>query len=113
MFRVCSGCYSLNLSASQRMNAREWNDLVQVMASRGAIATDGEFDEISAYLARTFPRSSKHATPAAKYVAATRTCSLRTTPIPLLLILSMRLKRDYCMGCKMSFCTRQFNNSAA
>jgi hypothetical protein len=40
------------------MNAKEWNDLVQVMAARGAVATDEEFDEISAYLARSFPRAS-------------------------------------------------------
>lgn len=58
MLRVCSGCHSPNLSASRRMDAKEWNDLVQVMASRGAAATDEEFDEISAYLAKTFPRSN-------------------------------------------------------
>jgi quinoprotein glucose dehydrogenase len=66
MFRVCSGCHSVNLSASRRMSAKEWNDLVQVMASRGAIATDEELDEISTYLARSFPRSSTPATHAAK-----------------------------------------------
>ncbi len=66
MFRVCSGCHSVNLSASRRMNAREWNDLVQMMASRGAVATDEEFDEISAYLARSFPPASKPAKSAAK-----------------------------------------------
>jgi len=57
MLRVCSNCHSPNLSASRRMDAKEWNDLVQVMASRGAVATDEEFDEISAYLARSFPRT--------------------------------------------------------
>ena len=58
MFRVCSGCHSPNLSAAYRMDAKGWNNLVQVMASRGAVATDEEFDEISAYLAKSFPRSS-------------------------------------------------------
>jgi quinoprotein glucose dehydrogenase len=62
MLRVCSECHSANLSASRRMDAKEWNDLVQAMAGRGAVATDEEFDEISAYLARSFPKSS---TPAA------------------------------------------------
>jgi hypothetical protein len=40
------------------MDAKEWNDLVQTMAGRGAVATDEEFDEISAYLARSFPKSA-------------------------------------------------------
>ena len=64
MFRVCSGCHSVNVSVSRRMDAREWNDLVQAMAARGAVATDEEFDEISAYLARSFPRSSTQTAPA-------------------------------------------------
>ena len=58
MLRVCSGCHSANWSASRRMDAKEWNDLVQTMAGRGAVATDEEFDEISAYLARSFPKSA-------------------------------------------------------
>jgi quinoprotein glucose dehydrogenase len=64
MLRVCSGCHSPNLSASRRMDAKGWNDLVQVMASRGAAATDEEFDEISAYLAKSFPRSNGKIPPA-------------------------------------------------
>jgi len=63
MFRVCSGCHSVNVSASRRMNAKEWNDLVQVMAGRGANATDEELDEIAAYLARNFPGSNTPAAP--------------------------------------------------
>jgi quinoprotein glucose dehydrogenase len=54
--RVCSGCHSAKVVASQRLSAKEWNDLVQAMAGRGAVATDEEFDEISRYLARSFPR---------------------------------------------------------
>jgi len=45
------------------MNAKEWNDLVQVMAGRGANATDEELDEIAAYLARNFPGSNTPAAP--------------------------------------------------
>jgi len=63
MFRVCSGCHSVNVSASRRMDAREWNDLVQAMAARGAVATDEEFDEVAAYLARSFPRSTTQTVP--------------------------------------------------
>jgi mono/diheme cytochrome c family protein len=66
MLRVCSGCHSANVSAQRRMSAKEWNDLVQNMAGRGAVATDEEFDEVSAYLARSFPRSGAQPTPGPK-----------------------------------------------
>jgi quinoprotein glucose dehydrogenase len=56
--RVCSGCHSPDLAASQRLSAQEWNSLVQDMSARGAVATDEEFDQISGYLARSFPRST-------------------------------------------------------
>jgi hypothetical protein len=48
------------------MDAKAWNDLVQVMASRGAIATDEELDEISAYMARNFSSLNTQAAPAAR-----------------------------------------------
>jgi hypothetical protein len=53
--KVCSGCHAPELAAKQRLNKQDWSDLVQVMASRGAVATDKEFDEITAYLAKSFP----------------------------------------------------------
>jgi quinoprotein glucose dehydrogenase len=56
--RVCSACHSPDLAASQRLSVEEWNSLVQNMSARGAVATDEEFDEISGYLARSFPRST-------------------------------------------------------
>jgi quinoprotein glucose dehydrogenase len=56
--RVCSACHSPDLAASQRLSAQEWNSLVQDMSARGAVATDEEFDQISGYLARSFPRST-------------------------------------------------------
>ena len=33
MLRVCSGCHSANCVGLQRMDAKEWNDLVQAMAA--------------------------------------------------------------------------------
>ena len=57
--RVCSGCHSPDLATTQRLSAQEWNALVQTMAARGAMATDQEFDTITDYLARSFPRDSK------------------------------------------------------
>ncbi len=56
--RVCSGCHSPDVAASQHLSAQEWNSLVQTMSARGAVATDEEFDEITDYLAKSFPRST-------------------------------------------------------
>ena len=56
--RVCSACHLPDLAASQRLSEQEWNSLVQNMSARGAVATDEEFDEITGYLARSFPRST-------------------------------------------------------
>jgi quinoprotein glucose dehydrogenase len=56
--RVCSACHSADLAANQRLSAQEWNSLVQDMSARGAVATDEEFDQITGYLARSFPRST-------------------------------------------------------
>jgi quinoprotein glucose dehydrogenase len=56
--RVCSACHSPDLAAGQHLSAQEWNSLVQNMSARGAVATDAEFDQITDYLARSFPRST-------------------------------------------------------
>jgi outer membrane protein assembly factor BamB len=53
--RVCSGCHSPEVAASQHLSPQEWNSLVQTMSARGAIATDEELNQITAYLARSFP----------------------------------------------------------
>jgi competence protein ComEA len=58
MVRVCSGCHSPEVAANQHLNAQEWNSLVQNMSARGAVATDEEFDQITDYLARSFPRTA-------------------------------------------------------
>jgi quinoprotein glucose dehydrogenase len=56
--RVCSACHSPDLAVGQHLSAQEWNSLVQNMSARGAVATDAEFDQITDYLARSFPRST-------------------------------------------------------
>ncbi|MEA2542989.1 MAG: quinoprotein glucose dehydrogenase, partial [Acidobacteriaceae bacterium] len=57
MVRVCSGCHSPEIAANQHLSAQEWNSLVQNMSARGAVATDAEFDQITDYLVRSFPRT--------------------------------------------------------
>jgi len=56
--RVCSACHSPDVAANQRLSPQEWNTLVQNMAARGANATDEEFDQITNYLSKSFPRPS-------------------------------------------------------
>ena len=56
--RVCSGCHSPAIAASQRLSEQEWYNLVQVMSTRGAVATDQELNEITAYLAKAFPKET-------------------------------------------------------
>ena len=43
------------MAADQQLDQAGWKDLVDQMASRGATATDAEFDEIVQYLAGAFP----------------------------------------------------------
>jgi hypothetical protein len=56
--RVCSGCHAAEIVASQHLSPQEWNSLVQTMSARGANATDEELDQITDYLARSFPRTT-------------------------------------------------------
>jgi quinoprotein glucose dehydrogenase len=51
-----TGCHSLEVVTSQRMNAAEWNSTVQGMVARGAQASDTEVKVIVEYLAKTLPR---------------------------------------------------------
>ncbi len=60
--RVCSSCHSASISAKQRLSEPEWSDLVQLMSSRGAVATDKELDQITAYLAKSFPADTNQKT---------------------------------------------------
>jgi hypothetical protein len=55
MIRVCSKCHEPEVAADQQFDAAGWKDLVNQMASNGANATDAEFDEIAAYLTKSFP----------------------------------------------------------
>ena len=53
--RVCSRCHSPALAARQHLSPQEWSDVVKSMSALGAVATQDEFNEISAYLAKSFP----------------------------------------------------------
>ena len=54
--RACSSCHRLNVVTSQRLSPREWNNVVQTMSSKGALATPAELNIIRSYLAHAFPR---------------------------------------------------------
>jgi competence protein ComEA len=57
MIRVCSTCHAPEVAADQQLDAAGWKSLVDQMASRGAQATEAEFEEIVKYLASAFPAS--------------------------------------------------------
>lgn len=59
--RVCSACHSPDVIAAERHDAQGWAEVVQLMASRGANASEDEFNAIIDYLARSFPASSTSA----------------------------------------------------
>ena len=55
--RTCgTGCHSVEVVTSQRMNEKEWNAVVQSMVARGAGASDSEVKMIVEYLGKTLGR---------------------------------------------------------
>jgi hypothetical protein len=53
--RVCSQCHSPEFPAKQAHDMAGWNELIGKMQINGAEASDDEFDQIAAYLAKAFP----------------------------------------------------------
>ncbi len=56
--RVCSRCHSPALAASKRLSPQGWSNVVKAMSKQGAVATQDEFNEITDYLAKSFPSIS-------------------------------------------------------
>jgi hypothetical protein len=57
--RVCGQCHTPERPATQRHDLDGWNDIIDTMMQNGATATDDEFDQIAAYLAKSFPPGKK------------------------------------------------------
>jgi len=55
--RTCSSCHALDVVANQHLSPQEWNNVVQTMSARGAVATTEELGRIQAYLAKAFPQA--------------------------------------------------------
>jgi mono/diheme cytochrome c family protein len=53
--RTCAQCHAVEIVTQQHLGLDGWKKLVDLMASNGAVATDPEFDQITAYLANAFP----------------------------------------------------------
>ncbi|WP_336962539.1 cytochrome c [Sphingobium aquiterrae] len=53
--RVCSSCHAPEIAARQRLDHHGWQELIDVMAGRGAVASDEELAQITDYLSRSFP----------------------------------------------------------
>ena len=54
VMNVCTVCHDLMRITSKRKTKEEWNDIVDQMATKGAKASDQEFDTIVNYLAKNF-----------------------------------------------------------
>jgi len=54
VMKVCTQCHDLARIISKKRTKEEWNDTVDKMATRGAKASDEEFDTIVTYLAKYF-----------------------------------------------------------
>jgi competence protein ComEA len=52
--RVCAACHDLGTAIGTRRTKAGWDTVIDAMASRGARASDQEFDAIVAYLAKYF-----------------------------------------------------------
>lgn len=55
MVRVCSTCHAVEIVAQQRLTPEGWAELVETMANHGAVASDAELAEITAYLSKAYP----------------------------------------------------------
>ena len=54
LMNVCTACHTINRIVEKKITKDEWNDIVDRMASKGARATDQEFDTIVNYLVKNF-----------------------------------------------------------
>lgn len=61
--RMCVGCHSLKVVTSKRATPNQWNDLVQLMVSRGADGSDEDIDTVIKYLSTHFGPDAKPETP--------------------------------------------------
>ena len=52
--KVCTVCHDAARIISKKWSRAEWNDTVDKMAMRGAMASDDEFDAIVTYLTKNF-----------------------------------------------------------
>jgi len=52
--KVCTVCHDTARIISKKWSKEEWNDTVDKMAARGAMASDEEFETIVTYLVKYF-----------------------------------------------------------
>ena len=67
--RVCVQCHTVENFTKKRRTAKEWNDVVNAMQGRGAVATDAEFKNIKRYMTRYFGLVQINVAPAEEIAA--------------------------------------------
>jgi competence ComEA-like helix-hairpin-helix protein len=83
--RACSACHSVSVVTSKHASQKEWDQVVNQMASRGADLTDDEMDTVIEYLAKNYgPLDQKTAPPAEAAPSSSDTAAppaADTTPV--------------------------------
>lgn len=54
--KMCSACHGLEMITGERLSKAGWASMVDQMVGRGAIGTDEEVAEVTAYLAEHFAK---------------------------------------------------------
>ncbi len=84
--RACASCHAVTVVTSKHATQKEWDQVVNLMVSRGAELSDDEIDTVIAYLAKNYgpldqkPTTSSDATatPAPADTSATATVNVNT-----------------------------------
>jgi competence ComEA-like helix-hairpin-helix protein len=70
--RACASCHAVTVVTSKHATQKEWDQVVNLMVSRGAELSDDEIETVIAYLAKNYgPLDQKSAPPAADAAATT------------------------------------------
>jgi hypothetical protein len=62
--KICSGCHSTDMFASQRHTREEWSSVIDNMIAKGLEATDDQIETINTYLATYLGPAPKKDSPA-------------------------------------------------
>lgn len=68
--RACASCHAVTVVTSKHATQKEWDQVVNLMVSRGAELSDDEIETVIAYLAKNYGPLDAKSAPAADAAAA-------------------------------------------